>query len=164
MAIGLTNKQRNQLSAMLPSVQDSIVGLKRLIADAKDRTRALQRLADAAEAQKRHAREVGIPFNANAFAQRKKELDALPASLTFEAGQLSSFVALQKAISAVVDGPHVRDSVGSRASAKKTAGRRQKAQRVTKAKKGVVKTASSRGKAAGKSARPQKPLPLSLGS
>lgn len=101
---------------MLPNIEDSVSSLKRLIADTKDRSRALQKLADAEEAQKRHATDVGIPFNAEAFARRRRELEALPKTLTVEDGQLAAFSALQRAIGIVLEGPFERAGRGASAS------------------------------------------------
>ncbi|MES2524171.1 MAG: hypothetical protein V4617_15805 [Gemmatimonadota bacterium] len=109
MAIGITAKQRADLAAMLPNIEESVTSLKRLIADAKDRTRALQKLDEAEAAQKRHANDVGIPFNTEAFARRRAELNALPKVLTVEEGQLASFSALQRAIGVILEGPYTRE-------------------------------------------------------
>ena len=94
---------------MLPNIDDSVASLRRLIIDAKDRTRALQKLAEAEQAQKKHATDVGVPFNAEAFLKRRAELAALPKVLTVEGGQLTSFIALQRAIDVIVGGPYVRE-------------------------------------------------------
>lgn len=136
MAIGLTAKQRADLAAMLPNIEESAASLKRLIADAKDRTRALQKLDDAEAAQKRHASDVGIPFNSEAFARRRAELNALPKVLTVEEGQLASFSALQRAIGVILEGPYRREAKG----ASKSAGAKRPTNR------------SAVGKAAGKKA------------
>jgi hypothetical protein len=142
MAIGLTARQRSELAAMLPNIEESVASLRRLIADAKDRTRALSKLSDAEEAHKRHAAEVGIPFNAEAFAKRRAELNALPKMLTVEEGQLASFVALQRAIGVVVDGPYVREGRGG-------AGRVAKKSKAGKpVKRGVAKKSSAKSKKA----------------
>lgn len=112
MPIGLTARQKAELSAMLPHIEESIAALKRLIADTKDRTRALQRLSEAEEAQKRHARDVGVPFNAEAFAARRAELESLPKTLTIEDGQLAAFTSLGRAIGVVLEGPYTREGRG----------------------------------------------------
>ncbi len=188
MAIGLTAKQKADLAAMLPNIEDSVSSLKRLITDTKDRSRALQKLADAEEAQKRHATDVGIPFNADAFARRRQELEALPKTLTVEDGQLSAFTALQRAIGIVLDGPFERTGRGGTAKATKKAAKGPKAVGKGSAKKSASKSparpAAKQGKtkpasrpvakrapsAPAKAAAPmarvpfQKPLPLALGS
>jgi hypothetical protein len=147
MAIGLSAKQKKELAAMLPNVEESVASLKRLIADAKDRTKALAKLDEAEQAQRKHATEVGIPFNADAFGRRRAELNALPKMLTVEEGQLASFSALQRAIGVVVDGPYTREARGGAASrGKKPAGRGAK--KVVGSPKPATK---SRGKAPAKS-------------
>lgn len=118
MPIGLTARQKSDLAAMLPNIEESVAALKRLIADTKDRSRALQKLSDAEEAQKRHANEVGIPFNAEAFSRRRAELDALPKTLTVEDGQLAAFTALQRSIGIVLEGPFERAGRAGKAAAK----------------------------------------------
>ena len=113
MAIGLSAKQKKDLAGMLPNVEESVASLKRLIADAKDRAKALAKLDEAEQVQRKHAGEVGIPFNAEAFARRRAELNALPKMLTVEEGQLASFSALQRAIGVVVGGPYTREGRGT---------------------------------------------------
>jgi hypothetical protein len=193
MAIGLTVKQRADLTAMLPNIDESVASLKRLISDAKDRTRALQKLDEAETAQKRHANDVGIPFNAEAFARRRAELNALPQQLTVEEGQLASFSALQRAIGVIADGPYVREGrggAGARKGAARGRGAKSPPSRNGKAKKVAKKSGAK--KAAPRKASPvkspvkspaksvtkspvktaartntgpaPKPLPLSLGS
>jgi hypothetical protein len=152
MAIGLSAKQKKELAAMLPNVDDSVASLKRLIADAKDRTKALAKLDEAEQAQRKHATEVGIPFNAEAFSRRRAELNALPKMLTVEEGQLASFSALQRAIGVVVEGPYTREGrAGAGPKTKKSAGRPP--QKTAGAKKGAPRSA---GKSRAKSARPVK--------
>ena len=146
MAIGLSAKQKKELAAMLPNVEDSVASLKRLIADAKDRTKALAKLDEAEQLQRKHANEVGIPFNEDAFARRRAELNALPKVLTVEEGQLASFTALQRAIGVVVEGPYTRAGRGTPARGKKVPGRK-----TTKA----TKTTKSNAKKAGASRGPK---------
>lgn len=112
MAIGLTARQKSDLAAMLPNIEESITSLKRLIADSKDRTKAMSRLNDAEDAHKRHANDLGIPFNADAFARRREELKALPQTLTVEEGQLAAFAAMGRALSVVAEGPYTREGRG----------------------------------------------------
>lgn len=164
MAIGLTARQRNDLAAMLPNIEESVASLKRLIADAKDRTRALSKLTEAEEAHKRHAADIGIPFNADAFAKRRAELNALPKMLTVEEGQLSSFVALQRAIGVVIDGPYVREGRGPSGRAKKKApvkstkkGAGRKA--AARPKKSAAKASKAGARKTGAESRPQKSAP-----
>jgi hypothetical protein len=158
MAIGLSAKQKKELAAMLPNVEESVASLRRLIADAKDRTKALAKLDEAEQAQRKHATEVGIPFNADAFGRRRAELNALPKMLTVEEGQLASFSALQRAIGVVVDGPYTREARGGAASGKKSGGRGAKKAARPKKAAGAKKVAPKpRGKTAanapGKTAR-----------
>lgn len=191
MPIGLTARQRADLAAMLPNVEESVAGLKRLIADAKDRTRALQKLKDAEDAQKRHATEVGVPFNADGFARRRAELDALPKTLTVEDGQLASFTALQRAIAVVLEGPYVREGrrpaparngkASAGRSARKPASKSKKAgagkaspRKTAKAGRGAASRLAGKStpkptpkpvsKPVPKPVKVVKPLPLSLGS
>lgn len=161
MAIGLTARQKADLAAMLPHIEESVGALKRLIADTKDRTRALQKLSDAEEAQRRHASEVGIPFNADAFARRRAELDALPKTLTVEEGQLSAFSQLQRSIGIVLDGPYERAGRGGAQVAKKSGRASGKApaksakKQAGKAKPGATKAgAKSSAKPAARKDRP----------
>jgi hypothetical protein len=138
---------------MLPNIEESVSSLKRLIADSKDRARALTRLADAEEAHRRHAADIGIPFNAEAFARRRAELDALPKVLTVEEGQLSSFSALQRAIGVILDGPFVREGRGSAGGAKKKVAKKAGAKRG-----GAKKSPAKARKAASKPAKSAKPV------
>jgi len=178
MAIGLTARQRNELAAMLPNVDESVASLRRLIADAKDRTRALAKLSEAEDAHKRHASDVGIPFNAEAFAMRRAELNALPKMLTVEEGQLASFTALQRAIGVILGGRYVREGRGStgasrkkqsKKSAPKRAGRKKTSAR---SKKQAPARTSNNAQRASQRSTPRvaaraavvTPLPLSLGS
>lgn len=160
MAIGLTAKQKADLAAMLPNIEDSVSSLKRLIADTKDRSRALQKVADAEEAQKRHATDVGIPFNAEAFARRRQELEALPKTLTVEDGQLSAFSALQRAIGIVLEGPFERAGRGGSTakSAKKAPGKGAKPAAKGGAKKAAGRTPASPAARQGKAKPASRPL------
>lgn len=186
MAIGLTAKQRKELAAMAANVDDSVASLKRLITDAKDRERAIAKLKEAEEAHRKHAREVGIPFNEAAFVARRAELDALPTSLTIEDGQLAAFSSLQRAIAAIVEGPYVRPGRGVKRKRGKAAGGSSAVKRSApsgakssprssggRGSRGAVVSIGRTAKPAGMAAIPTplsspmkriKPLPLALGS
>lgn len=155
MAIGLTARQRADLAAMLPNIEESVTSLKRLITDAKDRTRALQKLDEAEAAHKRHAGDVGIPFNSEAFARRRGELNALPKVLTVEEGQFASFSALQRAIGVILEGPYLREGKGTRAhngAQGKRAATKGTGTRLAAGKGSGAKRASNQKKASGKGA------------
>lgn len=152
MPIGLTARQKSDLAAMLPNIEESVAALKRLIADTKDRSRALQKLSDAEEAQKRHSNEVGIPFNAEAFARRRAELDALPRTLTVEDGQLAAFAALQRSIGIVLEGPFERAGRAGKPAAKSGKAAAKKSAAKPSAGKGG---GSSKGRKVAKSGGPK---------